>query len=551
MNPLSWRSAVIILVYGGSLLAVNLGGAGRALTYHEVVFAQPAREMLETGDWIIPRMLGVPDTHKPPLVSWLIALALQVFGSSEWAVRLPSVLAALATAVWLGFLAARWFGDRVGCVTGLIHLTMYYVLQFGRLAESDIFLVLFVALAMGVFMIANVPAPWDEDRGRANRWLPVAFYAAGGLAFMTKGLIGLAFVGSGCGFFAIWQRERRMWRLLLDPIGLALFVVVLLAWPVAAYLAYPQFLDDQIRHHLGRFQGYWGEDEPIYCYLYDIPKCALPWSLAAIWGVVIGWRRGWLRGPLGGFMLCWVVPGTVLLTLSQWRHYHYVAPLMPPFAMLAAVGLIDFAGRRHLQARSPLWWRLPLCLCVLLAIGAVVVYALPDLRGRAPIFALIGACAAACWLIGWFEQRRRLNAHLAVIFGLAWLVVAGIFHFVIPHYDLYSQLADFADRVNQQQPADRPLYMVDLKEDQLTWYLRKPLVRVDDPEELHEGDFADRQSFYLLAPQRTIDELAKLGRLDIIERSPVAPRRIENLRVSFARWQRPAFAPAVSLGPSQ
>lgn len=541
---LSLRSAAVILLYGGTLLAVNLGGAGRALTYHEVVFAQPAREMLETGDWIIPRMVGIPDTHKPPLTSWLIALAVQIFGSSEWAVRLPSVLAALATAVWLACLAARWFGDRIGCLTGLIHLTMYYVLQFGRLAESDIFLVLFVALAMGVFMLANLDSPF----GRSDaRWLPWAFYFTCGLAFMTKSLIGLAFIGSGCGLFALWQCDRRIWRFLFDPIGLLLFGACLLAWPLAAYLAYPPFLDDQIRHHFGRFQGHWGEDEPIYCYLYDIPKCSLPWSPLALWGIIVGWRQGWARGPLGRFALCWVLPGTILLTLSQWRHYHYVAPLMPPFALFSAVGLWDFVERRQ-QAIARPWWRLPLLMNVGLGTAAVLVMNLANARGREPILALIGVAAAAAWLIGWLEQRRQWRGQLAALFGLTWLLAAGTFQFVIPHYDLYSQLADFAERVNRLQPADVPLHMVDLKEDQLTWYLQRPLVRLDEPEDL---DSAPQQEIYLVAPREVIERLEQKGQLQLIERSPVAPRRIERLRVMYARWQPPLQAVPVSFTRSQ
>lgn len=535
--PLCLRSVAIVLLYGGTLLAVNLGGAGRALTYHEVVFAQPAREMLETGDWIIPRMLGIPDTHKPPLTSWLIAIAIQLFGTSEWAVRLPSVLAALATAVWLAFLAARWFGDRIGCLTGLIHLTMYHVLQFGRLAESDIFLVLFVALAMGLFMLANLESQCGQ---RDDRWLPWAFYLACGLAFMTKGLIGLAFVGSGCGLFALRQRDRRVWRFLFDPIGLLLFAGCLLAWPIAAYLAYPQFLDDQITHHVGRFHGHWGEDEPIYCYLYDIPKCALPWSPLALWGIIVGWRQGWARGPLGRFALCWVLPGTILLTLSQWRHYHYVAPLMPPFALFSAIGLWDFVERRR-QATARPWRRLPLLVNVGLGAAAILVMNVANLRGREPILALIAVAAGASWLIAWLEHRRQPRAQLAALFGLMWLVAAGTFQFVIPHYDRYSQLSEFARRVNDLRPADVPVYMVDLKEDQLTWYLQRPLVRVDEPDELDKS-----RDMYLLAPRELMELLAQAGRLHIIERSPVAPRRLERLRVMYARWRPPSSAALMS-----
>ncbi|MCI0683273.1 MAG: glycosyltransferase family 39 protein [Gemmataceae bacterium] len=525
------------MLYGGTLLAVNLGGAGRALTYHEVVFAQPAREMLETGDWIIPRMLGIPDTHKPPLTSWLIALAIQCLGAGEWAVRVPSVLAALAAAVWLGFLAARWFGDHIGCLTGLIHLTMYHVLQFGRLAESDVFLVLFVALALGIFALANIDSPFGRRR---QRWLPWAFYLACGLAFMTKSLIGLAFIGSAGGLFAIWQRDWRVWRFLLDPIGLLVLVVCLLAWPLAAYLAYPPFLDDQLRHHFGRFHGYWGEDEPVYCYLYNIPKCGLPWSPLAVWGIVVGWRQGWARGPLGRFALCWVVPGTILLTMSQWRHYHYVAPLMPPFAVLSAVGLWDFVERRHASARP--WWRLPLVMNLGLAAGVVLVMSLANVRGRGPILGVIAVAAVACWWIGWLEQRRRMRAQLAALFGLVWLLAAGTFQFVIPHYDLYSQLAGFAERVNRIRPAHVPVHMVDLKEDQLTWYLERPLVRVDEPQKLDTT-----RDMYLLAPREVIEALEQTGRLQIIERSPVAPRRLESLRVFYARWQPDLQAVPVSL----
>ena len=172
------------------------------------------------------------------------------------------------------------------------------------------------------------------------------------------------------------------------------------------------------------------------------------------------------------------------------------------------------------------------------------------MRGREPIWVLIALTGVAFWLIAWLQQCRQVTAQLAALFGLAWLLAAGTFQFVIPHYDLYSQLADFAARVNRLKPADAPLHMVDLKEDQLTWYLQQPLVRVDDPEDLDKGELADRSAIYLVAPQATIEELAKEGRLEIIERSPVAPRRIESLRVSFARWQRPSGASPVSFNSS-
>lgn len=533
-TTLSWRSIAIVLLYGGTLLSVNLGGLGRALTYHEVLFAQPAREMLSSGDWVVPRILGVPDTHKPPLTSWILAGTISILGESDWAVRVPSVLAALMTAVWLAALAARWFGDLQGCVTGLIHVTMYYVLQFGRLAESDVFLVLWVALAMGVFMLGNLDCPYGR---RAERGLPLLFYFACGLAFMTKGLIGLAFIGLGCGLYALWQRERDIWRFLFDPVGLLLFLVCLSAWPVAAYLVHPGYLDDQITHHLGRFQGRLGTDEPIYCYFYAIPRCALPWTPLALRGIVVGWRHGWLRGPLGRFTLCWVVPGVAILTASAWRHYHYVAPLMPPVAWLAAVGLVDVLNRiRVMPGRVAAG--ASILTCVAWSLAMVFVSDADQLRGRGPILAVLTvAGVGTCALIGWV-WRRPLHVQLSGLLGLVWLLVAGTFAWVIPHYDVYSQQMAFARRVDALTPADAPVYMVDLWEDQLAWYLRQPLVRVDEVAAI--SDRVLGEAAYLVVPQGTLAQLASRAHVAVIERSQIAPRRNENLRVCLVRWQRRA-----------
>ena len=81
----------ILVLFGASLLLIGLGSS-RVLTYHEVVFAEPAKEMLASGDFVVPRIGGVPFTDKPPATAWTIAAAMTLFRSqSEWVVRLPSV----------------------------------------------------------------------------------------------------------------------------------------------------------------------------------------------------------------------------------------------------------------------------------------------------------------------------------------------------------------------------------------------------------------------------------------------------------------------------
>src|ERR1700722_14027246 len=92
---LSFRTRLIFLIYGLSLLLIHLGDT-RVLTRHEVLAAQPAREMLHEGTfarWMLPTLAGLPRTAKPPGMMWLIAASMYLFRSeSEWMARLPSAL---------------------------------------------------------------------------------------------------------------------------------------------------------------------------------------------------------------------------------------------------------------------------------------------------------------------------------------------------------------------------------------------------------------------------------------------------------------------------
>src|SRR5690606_25365129 len=101
---------------------------------------------------------------KPPLMHWSIAAAMAGFGTeAEWAARLPAMLSAVATALVIAGLAARWHGDRVGLLAGLVQSTGIYVFMQGRLAEADMMLCAAVAAAMASFAVAAA------DRGAGAR----------------------------------------------------------------------------------------------------------------------------------------------------------------------------------------------------------------------------------------------------------------------------------------------------------------------------------------------------------------------------------------------
>lgn len=531
-DSLTWRSALVILLFGGSLLLLGLGGS-RVLTSHEVVFAQPAREMITSGDWLIPTIAGVPVTEKPPLTYWVVAVFMLVFqGDGEWIVRLPSVLAALATALLTAGFAARWFGNRLGLTAGLVHVTMYYVLQGSRYAESDMLLVAAVAAAMFCFGLAAVDSPHGR---RTDRWLPWAYYFAAGCAFLIKGLIGPVVVFSGSVLYLLLQRDWRGFKFFLSPTGLLLFAFCTLAWPVAACLAYPPFWDDQVMHHFGRFRGDLGGSKPFFFYLYGMPLAALPWTPLVVWAVVRGWRSGVQRQPLWRFAACWILPGFTLLTASAWKHQHYSDPLLPPLSLLAAYGLFEYLEWRY-QTRRPLralWTAASLAGCGV----AILVLNILQPRGAREISILVAFLGVAFLVLIYLERQRRQAWQLGTLFATAWVVIAGAISFVLPEHDSYSEQTQFARRAGATLPAGQPLHLVHLPEYQVTYYLGVPLVRVDDPEQLKSGNRASRGEFYVFAPQYVVEGLSRFGSVKVLDRCPTIRPKVmqEKDRLTLAR----------------
>jgi len=94
-------------------------------------YAEAAREMLASGDWLVPRLFGVAYLEKPPLFYWLTAAAYRIAGIDELGARLVSALAAAAGVLGIGLLGRRCFGPRAGLLGATVLATsgLYFVLR--------------------------------------------------------------------------------------------------------------------------------------------------------------------------------------------------------------------------------------------------------------------------------------------------------------------------------------------------------------------------------------------------------------------------------------
>jgi len=515
-GPLRWRAVGIILLYGCVTIGIHLG-SGRVLSYHEAIFAQGAREMVATGDWLVPRFAGQPYMEKPPITYWLMAAAMTLTGSgAEWVCRLPGVLAGLAIAWIMAAVGARWYGERVGVLVGLAQLSSFYLLMQARLAESDIFLCLFVTAAMAVFARGVVDRP---DGTQPPRWAPWAFYAMVGLAFLTKFLIGPAFIMTASLMYAAVQRDRRAARFLVSPVGWLILLAVVLPWSLVVGARVPGAGQVWMLHNFGRFIG---AMDPIYesarpwtYYFYQMPAMILPWTPWFVAALVHGRRTHWSTNQWT-LLTCWFLVGFVLLAANSWRAKHYLVPILPPL-LVSAGWFLDRDSRERIVPRIPL--RIESALVVFGTVaGIVVLWLVRSPYALAGTVVLVGVCA--CLVASFvFDYRRRPNAVVASLFGAcAWAVLVTQF-LVLPHTESYRPQTELATRINAAVPTDEPVYLVGLGLDQTVYYLRFPLLRADHSYVLAEQlAAAPPRDYYMLLRRKDRLILQPLGQVTELDR---------------------------------
>ena len=218
------RSLLIVLLVWAAIYLPALGSL--AIKGEEGRRILPAVRMIETGDYIVPRVGSTTYFRKPPLVNWLVAVSFKVFGvRNEWAARLPSALSVLAVAIAFVTVARVSLGPSGSTIAALIWLTNIGIIEKGRLIEIEGLYVSLSGLAI-IFWLSF----WSKKKSPWLIWLPASIFL--GLALLAKGPLHLVFF-YGIVFAVLWQTKR--WRLLVHPAhfaALAIMLAIFAAWAI-------------------------------------------------------------------------------------------------------------------------------------------------------------------------------------------------------------------------------------------------------------------------------------------------------------------------------
>lgn len=303
-------------------------------------YSEIAREMVATGDYITPRLNGVAFLDKPALYYWLQASAITLFGLKEWALRLwPALMGVIGCVSTL--MIGRWlFNRHTGWLAAITLATSPIYYGGAHYANLDLEVAVLITLTLYA-LIAGLQFPAGE-KTRSHFFLAAWILAA--LAFLTKGMIALAFPATITTLWLICSGQFRSLKEMLFFKGPLLFAALVLPWYFLVEKANPGFLrfffiDQQVLRFLAH--GDFNNQSAWWFYLPVVFAGFLPWSIFAAQAIKDAFNRKGLSG-IDGFFLLWL--GTVLIFFSipKSKTIGYILPIFPPLAILTARYLDHF-----------------------------------------------------------------------------------------------------------------------------------------------------------------------------------------------------------------
>jgi 4-amino-4-deoxy-L-arabinose transferase-like glycosyltransferase len=519
-----------LVVIGATIWFSNLGY--ELIEPDETRYAQIALEMHQTGDWIVPRLLGEPYLDKPPLLYWATAASYHLFGVNERSARLPNAVCMFAVVLAVYFLGRRLVGSSAAAMGALAVMFSLGVAVSARFLLLDNMLALWTTVTL---LCAGIALGQQPDR-----WIWWIFAGvACGLGVMTKGPVALIICLPPV-MAALWLRGERAtdyWRQ-----GLALLAPTLLLaapWFWAVIQQQPDFVEYFFwRHHVTRFVQGLNHEQPFWYYVPVMAVGMLPCSLLlpALWYYVVSRREALRRHrtvELGFVMIAGLWP-VIFFSFSRCKLPTYILPAIPMLCLGVGKMLADTVWghqphaffRRYSDSVLVFATFLSLLACVVAGVTSSVLgwSSWIDL-----ILSVTFVVLPVLWFIGYlWSGRRLLQPSWPVALTVALLSGAYGLNFVIAEFAEWRSLANHAAQIQQEQSEDAPIVYFGRSSAGATFSIKSsPIVRFEQDQLEECLSFVANQPLAIVVTDRSSadDLLAASGRNVRIEPA-VSSRRI-------------------------
>lgn len=394
--------------------------------------AEAAREMLASGNWVVPTFNFQLRVDKPALLYWLQMATYKLLGVNELAARLPSAAAALVAVLATYELGRRMFGAGAGLLAGVALASAVMFCAAGHFANPDALLCACTTLTFCCF--------WHGvTHGGHGCYTPVGLGT--GFAVLAKGPVGLVLPLAVTGLYLLWGRRLRVFWDRRMALAVLAFVVVAVPWyaAVGAETKADFLRGFWLTHNVGRFLSPMENHRgPFYYYLVALLLGFAPWSAFA---GLVGWNT--LREsratesatcPAVRFLLCWVGVYVIFFSFAGTKLPNYILPAYPAVALLTG-RFLDRWRRGEIAVSG---WALHAgigCLALvgvgiaagLLVVGGVIEW--PGARVRVlpglAKWALLGMIPLTGAVAAWWCLLRQARAGVVAVFATTAVLFVG------------------------------------------------------------------------------------------------------------------------------
>lgn len=406
-------------------------------------YAEIAREMFASGDYISPRLCYLLWFEKPILFYWLASSSYHLFGVSEFAARLPSALLALASSAFVWHSLRRLGFVRWAMASAVVLSTSAIWLYFSFASTIDMTL----SSTLCIALLAAYMSTTQSGRSRLGYLMLCAVFSAASV--LAKGLVGIFFVVVIVTIFRFVMKRAffRSWKEALAV--LLVFSVVVASWYAPVLLRHGSVFFDEffVNQQFRRYTSdKYRHDQPVYFYLFVVFVGALPWS-GFLLPAIARWRtmqpRTEPRDALRAFAWIWFLVPLVFFSFSGAKLPGYILPIFPALALLCGIEIERWwNGERPANVRIAAIFN-----AALLVLIGVAGFALGY---KKPFFsALTIALFSALIILGivalWGALRQRRATILAP--ALATLGVMGTAFFLLPTLSEGASRGEYSIRV--------------------------------------------------------------------------------------------------------
>ena len=457
-------------------------------------YAQMAREMMVSGDYITPRYNDYKYFEKPPLHIWATAIIFKLFGLGEWQARLWSGITSFFTILLVGFTAARLYGHLTGYLAALILLSSPMWVVGGHFNALDMGLSAFLNLALCALLLAQHADAEHQAKSRRN-WMWLCWLAMG-LATLSKGLIGIVIPGMVLFAYILTRWDWRILARLHLISGLFIYLAITAPWFIAVSIQNPEFPHFFFIHeHFERFTAdAHRRTAPFYFFIPLVVVGFLPWMpqfFQSAWQTLKQYRLS--QFSANWMLWAWFAVIFIFFSISRSKLPGYIMPVFPALAILAAKSISDYLESNVQLSRA---WRLQTIVFVLL--GVIGFFFLsevgrdgqPDEVEAYQTYTVWIGVALACLLtfslISSLLTKR--NALLSIaIYAFGFFLTATIAG--TGHESLGRAVSgyDLVQKVKKEIPEGSKIYSVRLLDHTVPFYLQRNTIMVAFTDELTFG----------------------------------------------------------------